>query len=92
VLAPQWADVGVSWRVPCKLAGTTEQETAMGDVMDRLKQPETPQPVMGNEPADSEEVLVFDRGTGDLPFEPQGRHRSPLAHSCPQGRAWLYGP
>ena len=54
----------------------------MGDVMDRFKEPETPQPVTGDEPDDAGEVAVLDRETGDVNFEPQGRHRPPQPHSA----------
>ena len=44
----------------------------MGDVMDRFKEPETPQPVTGDQPDDAGEVSVFDSETGDVHFELRG--------------------
>ena len=44
-------------------------EAAMGDVMDRFKDPDTPQPVMDDEPGDAGEVAVLDRETSHLHFE-----------------------
>jgi hypothetical protein len=47
--------------------------------MDLVKQPETPQPVMGDEPDevtqtdDAGEIVNFDRESGEVRFEPKDR-------------------
>jgi hypothetical protein len=44
----------------------------MSNIMDRFKDPETPQPVTGDEPDEAGEIVVFDRETGEVRFESRG--------------------